>query len=150
MPTVHQSFDSTLASAFAIEDLVLEHARQAGFRGPSLDHISLAVHETAVNAVIHGNQYAPDKKVRLDLELSGQALTVKIADEGAGFDPDAADGHEGGSLLRSSGRGVSLSRQVMDEYHVRRLKRGSEVTLTKYLAAPGSQIAATRHDVGSC
>lgn len=150
-PTVSQSFDSTLASAYAIEDLALEQALRTAFAGPSLDHISLAVHETAVNAIVHGNQCRADRKVHVEIEANANALTVRIADEGAGFDPDAIPtGDNTESLFRSSGRGVSLSRQLMDEYHVRRLKRGSEVTLTKYLAANGSLIAATRHNVGSC
>ncbi|MBZ5609753.1 MAG: ATP-binding protein [Acidobacteriia bacterium] len=137
MVTVRQTFDSTLVSTYSIEDLALEIARRAGFRGPSLDHISLAVHETAVNAVVHGNQYSQEKKVRVEISATGNQFRIRIADQGPGFDPDALlDPSQPEDLFRSSGRGVSLSRQVMDEYHVRPLcKGGTEVTLVKYLAA---------------
>ena len=59
----HYTLDSTLDSVEKIEHLVLEHARRAGFCGISLEQIALAVHETAANAVFHGNQEsAPRKK----------------------------------------------------------------------------------------
>jgi serine/threonine-protein kinase RsbW len=141
METVRQSFDSTLDSAYVIEDLVLEHARRAGFDEPSLDHISLAVHETAVNAIIHGNQYSTDKKVRLEIALGANQLRIKIADQGAGFDPESFCSLEPEDLFRCSGRGVSLSRQVMDEYSVRLLPEGgSEVTLVKYLTSAPAEL----------
>jgi serine/threonine-protein kinase RsbW len=136
METLRQSFDSTLDSAYAIEDLVLEHARAAGFEGQSLDHISLAVHETAVNAIIHGNRYSHDKKVQVEISFTQNQLRVKIADQGDGFEPAALCSSEPEDLFRSSGRGVFLSRQLMDEYHVRPASDGgSEVTLVKYLTA---------------
>jgi serine/threonine-protein kinase RsbW len=136
MGTIRQSFESTLDSAYAIEDLVLDAARKAGFQGSSLDHISLAVHETAVNAILHGNQNSKEKKVEVEVVTNCERLRVKIGDEGTGFDPDAVVREEGmADLLRSSGRGVSLTRQIMDEYEVRpRPSGGAEVTLTKYLA----------------
>ena len=137
MATTRRSFDSTLESAYAIEDLVLDLARKAGFQGQDLDHISLAVHETAVNAILHGNQQSQEKKVHVEVSADSDRLRVRIRDEGSGFDPEAVVRNEGAAdLLRGSGRGVSLSRQVMDEYEVRpRSQKGVEVTLTKYLAA---------------
>ncbi len=147
MATIRRSFDSTLESAYAIEDLVLGVAREAGFQGADLDHISLAVHETAVNAIIHGNQQSPEKKVQVEISVDEDRLQVRIADEGAGFDPDAVSAREeSGDLLRSSGRGVSLSRQLMNEYEVQpRNHQGVEVTLTKYLTATpdASQLTLT-------
>jgi serine/threonine-protein kinase RsbW len=136
METARHSFDSTLESAYMIEDLVLEIARRAGFRGPSLDHISLAVHETAVNAVVHGNRYSSEKKVQVEISVNEDRLQIKISDEGAGFNAEELLARpQPGDLMRASGRGVSLSRQVMDEYTVRtRSSGGTEVTLTKYLA----------------
>jgi serine/threonine-protein kinase RsbW len=87
-----------------------------------------------VNAVVHGNQYSANKKVRLSVTKSIGRFTVTIADEGNGFDLDTLpDPLAAENLMRSSGRGIFLIRAFMDEFRVRRLDRGTEVTMVKYL-----------------
>ena len=49
--TVHEVLDSTLEAVAHVETVAVEAARRVGFRGVSLDHISLATHETTTNAV---------------------------------------------------------------------------------------------------
>jgi serine/threonine-protein kinase RsbW len=131
----HYTLDSTLESVEKIEHLVLEHARRAGFCGISLEQIALAVHETAANAVFHGNQESVEKKVSLDICSTGNQLKVVIADQGSGFDPaKIPDPLAPEEMFRERGRGIYLTRALMDEYHVRcGGDCGSEVTLVKYL-----------------
>jgi serine/threonine-protein kinase RsbW len=131
----HYTLDSTLESVEKIEHLVLEHARRAGFCGISLEQIGLAVHETAANAVFHGNQESVEKKVSLDIHSTENQLKVVIADEGSGFDPaKIPDPLAPEEMFRERGRGIYLTRALMDEYHVVcGAKGGSEVTLVKYL-----------------
>ena len=133
--TVNHVLDSTLDTVDYVEGLALDVAQKAGFRGDRLSEISLAVHETTVNAVIHGNGYCAQKKVWVAISVSEAALKISIADEGGGFDaetlPDPLAGQE---LFQDHGRGVYLSRAFMDEYCVRpRDTGGTEVTLIKYL-----------------
>ncbi len=134
----HYTLDSTLDSVEKIEHLVLEHARRAGFCGISLEQIALAVHETAANAVFHGNHECSEKKVSLVICTTGNQLKVVITDEGNGFDPaKIPDPLAPEEMLRERGRGVYLTRALMDEYQVRcGAKGGSEVTLVKYLKQP--------------
>ena len=136
--TVHRVLDSTLESVDHVESLALDVAEKVGFRGVSLDHIVLAVHETIANAVIHGNRYSSEKKVSVAISIIENQFKVTIGDEGEGFDPrtinEPSSLHE---LLRASGRGVYLSRSLMDEYKVQlRDTGGAEVTLIKYLQPP--------------
>jgi hypothetical protein len=42
----------------------------------------------AVNAVLHGNNYAPDKKVTLAFERTPDDLVITIRDQGKGIDLD--------------------------------------------------------------
>ena len=130
----HYTLDSTLESVEKIEHLVLEHARKAGFCGVSLEQIALAVHETAANAVFHGNQENSRKKVSLDIHSTADQLKVVIADEGNGFDPaKIPDPLAPEEMFRERGRGVYLTRALMDEYQVVcGAKCGSQVTLVKY------------------
>ena len=134
----HYTLDSTLESVEKIEHLVLEHARRAGFCGISLEQIALAVHETAANAVFHGNHESVEKKVSLDIRSTGNQLKVVITDEGNGFDPaKIPDPLAPEEMFRERGRGVYLTRALMDEYQVKcGAKGGSEVTLVKYLKQP--------------
>ncbi len=134
---VEQYLESTLESVENAEELALQMARQAGFAGDELQKIAMAVRESMVNAVVHGNRYNLHKKVRLSIFRNSERFTVKIADEGEGFnyeklpDPLAPE-----NLLRSSGRGIFLIRSFMDEFRIRHLNpRGTEVTLVKYLVS---------------
>ena len=131
----HYTLDSTLESVERIEHLVLEHARRAGFCGISLEQIGLAVHETAANAVFHGNQESVQKKVMLDISASANQLKIVITDEGKGFDPASLpDPLAPDGMFRERGRGIYLTRALMDEYRVQPAPNGgSEVTLVKYL-----------------
>src|SRR5712672_1966038 len=132
--TVSQVLDSTLATVDYVESIAIEVAQRAGFRGDRLNEISLAVHETTVNAVIHGNRYSAQKKVWVAISISEAGLKITIADEGDGFDAEALpDPLAAQELLQDHGRGVYLSRTIMDEYHVHpRETGGTEVTLIKY------------------
>jgi serine/threonine-protein kinase RsbW len=133
--TVHEVLDSTLEAVAHVETVAVEVARRVGFRGVSLDHISLATHETTTNAVVHGNRYRREKKVFVAISITQNRFKITIADEGGGFDPKTLpDPLAPERLSGDSGRGVYLSRAFMDEYHVRsRDAGGAEVTLVKYL-----------------
>ena len=132
--TIEQVLDSTLESVDQAERLTLELARESGFGEEDLDRIGMSVRECMVNAVVHGNRYNSNKKVRLSLSRTPQRLTIRIADQGEGFDPvDVPDPVAGDNLLRQSGRGVFLMKTFMDEFAVRRLEPGTEVTLVKNL-----------------
>ena len=130
---VHYSLDSTLATINTVEQTAHDYALKAGFPEDELGNISLAAREAAVNAVMHGNKQSPDKKVALSIELTGEALTIRVADQGPGFDPDSLpDPLAPENILRSSGRGIFLIRAFMDELKFRRLESGTELTLIKY------------------
>ena len=135
--TVERTLDSTLESVDSAEDLASGLAGRAGFNDEDLLKIGMAVRESMVNAVVHGNRYNAHKKVRFAVSGGDGRLTVKIADEGEGFDVDhLPDPLSPDNLLRCSGRGIFLIRSFMDEFQIRRLEGGGiELTLVKYQAA---------------
>ena len=97
--------------------------------------------EAAINAVLHGNAYNPDKRITASFETSSDGLTVRICDQGAGFDPSCLpDPLAPQNLLRGSGRGIFLIRAFMDEVHFRQLHPGTELTLIKH-RAPAKPVA---------
>jgi serine/threonine-protein kinase RsbW len=135
--TVERFLDSTLESVDSAEELAVREAEKAGVAEDDLHKIAMAVRESMVNAVVHGNRYSAHKKVRLSLSKGPREFVVKIADEGEGFDyENLPDPLAQENLLRHSGRGIFLIKAFMDDFQVRRLEpRGSEVTLVKYLVS---------------
>ena len=131
---VERFLDSTLESVDSAEELAVGMAQRAGMDEDDLMKIGMAIRESMVNAVVHGNQYSAHKKVRVSVSRSAGRFTITIADEGNGFDPDTVpDPLATENLMRSSGRGIFLIRAFMDEFQARRLDPGMEVTMVKYL-----------------
>ena len=135
--TVNQVLDSTLESVDQAERVALDLARESGFGEEDLDRIGMSVRECMVNAVVHGNRYSSHKKVRLSLSRTPERFTVRISDQGEGFDPaQLPDPLASDNLLRHSGRGIFLMKAFMDDLQVRRLQpAGTEVTLIKNVVA---------------
>ena len=135
--TVERFLDSTLDSVDSAEEVALGIAQRAGFDDDDLTRIGMAVRESMVNAVVHGNRYSAHKKVRFSVTHNSQRFTVRIADEGEGFDFDSLpDPLAVDNIMRTSGRGIFLIRSFMDEFQMRHLDPGgTEVTLVKYLVS---------------
>ena len=134
------SLDSSLDSVDKAEEEVLRVAEGHGFGEEDLQKIGMAVRESMVNAVLHGNQYDPAKKAGLRVEMYNGGLAVTVTDQGAGFELlDVPDPLAQENLLRHSGRGIFLIRAFMDELQIRRLvPRGTEVRMVKYRSEDGS------------
>ena len=92
--------------------------------------IRLAVEEALVNAIKHGNQMDPSRKVRVAFQVSQEKFEVLIADEGEGFDPcDVPDPTAPENLERPCGRGIMLMRHYMTT--VAYNERGNMVSMSK-------------------
>ncbi len=132
--TTEHSLESTIESVDQAEQLVLATAKRIGFNEDDENSISMAVRESMVNAVAHGNKYNGRKRVQLTIEAHADRLVVIVADEGEGFDESAvADPLAEENLLRQSGRGLLLMRAFMDEcHHSKREPKGTVVRMVKY------------------
>jgi serine/threonine-protein kinase RsbW len=136
---LNQSYPSTLESVDEAEAGILHAAGRAGFNEEEQHRIGMAVRECMVNAVVHGNRYNRNKKVRVHAALTAERLVVRIADEGEGFEiKEVPDPLHANNLLRHSGRGLFLMDAFMDEMKVRKLDpTGTEVTLVKRVGPRG-------------
>lgn len=131
-PPVSHTMESTLESVNKAEEMADKAASQAGFDEDARGGISMAVREAMINAVMHGNGYSPDKRVKLSFEQSGDNLVITIRDEGAGLDPEEIpDPLAPENLMKQSGRGIFLIRAFMDDVKFRKLESGTEITLIK-------------------
>ena len=131
---VSYTLDSTLESVNTAEETAQKLAVKAGFDVDSQHQIAMSVREAAVNAVLHGNAYDPNKKVRVSFETTPDSMVITIADEGIGLkDVELPDPLSQENLLKQSGRGIFLIRAFMDEVRIRDAEPGTEITLVKHV-----------------
>jgi serine/threonine-protein kinase RsbW len=131
-----------MESVSEIEATADKLATDAGLDEDQCFHVAMAVREAAINAVLHGNEYDPAKRIAVRMENTGKDLVFTIADQGKGldsnFDPDSLpDPLAPENILRGAGRGIFLIRSFMDEVHFQQLHPGTELTLVKHLQSPG-------------
>jgi serine/threonine-protein kinase RsbW len=133
--------DSELASVEPVETRAEQLALEAGFDEDTASQIAMVTREATINAIRHGNGFDPAKHVRVRFELNDEALSITVADEGPGLDPDTVpDPCAPENILRSSGRGIFLMRAIMDEVHFHQLNPGTEIELVKHRAKKEPQV----------
>ena len=127
----HQTrFPTSTEEAKRILDGLLAQMSDRGWDEQDVFGVHLAVEEAMMNAIKHGNQLDPSKQVFVDLQLLQDQLTITIADEGDGFDPDKVpDPTDDENLELPSGRGLMLMRSFMNTIDFN--ERGNQVVMQK-------------------
>ena len=117
----------------AAEGVVRRVCASLDFDEEEQHKISLAVHESMINAIWHGNKNDPAKHGRLQFRVFKDRLEIRIRDQGPGFDLGRVPHPlEPANLLKISGRGIFLIRSFMDDFQVHSIPGvGTEVTLVK-------------------
>ena len=136
-------------SAFDMLDfvqVVSDHmGRMAGLDEDSLHWVSVAVRESVVNAIKHGNKSDESKRVVVEFTPlpvhEPEQLVIHVRDEGEGFDPEEiADPLAPENILKSSGRGIFLIRSFMDDVQLQRgRERGMQVRMVKNVTRNASE-----------
>lgn len=111
-------------------DELLDRLGEHGWPSADIFSIHLAAEEAIVNAIVHGNKLAADKKVHVECYVSPTVARIEITDEGEGFDPaKVPDCTQDERLEVPSGRGVMLIHNFMTkvEYNA----KGNAVVMEK-------------------
>ncbi len=117
-------------------------ARGIGLDEDSLHWVGVAIRESVINAIKHGNRSDASKHVFVEFETTTPAdvpeLTIRVRDQGEGFDPETvANPLDPENLLKSSGRGIFLIRSFMDDMQLRRAPEGGmEIRMVKRVQRP--------------
>ena len=136
-----RSLKIEFTSVFEMLDLVQvvsDHVgRDIGLDDDSVHWVGVAIRESVINAIKHGNQNDAGKRVFVDFDTASAAgtpeLSIRVRDQGPGFDPDhLADPLAPENLLKASGRGIFLIRSFMDDVILQRAPEGGmEIRMTK-------------------
>ncbi len=131
------------SSAFEMLDLVQivsdAFGRLTGLDDEALHWISVAIRESVINAIKHGNHNDPAKCVFVEFAVQPPAdpteIVVRVRDQGEGFDPASlVDPLAPENLLKASGRGIFFMKNFMDDVSLRRMPEGGmEVRMVKKL-----------------
>jgi GAF domain-containing protein len=126
----------------AVTQGVMRVLRERSWPEAEEQAVELALQEALANAVRHGCHGDPTKQVQCCVACSASGeLTVVVRDPGPGFDPGTIpDPLSGENVFRSSGRGIFLINQLMDE--VRFADDGRELRMRKTRRTPGAEQTA--------
>ncbi len=133
----HLSIRLEFTSAFEVMDFVQvvsdQVGRDAGLDDDAVHWMGVAIRESVINAIRHGNQGDSSKRVFVDFDRDAAELRIRVRDQGDGFDPDTlADPLAPENLLKASGRGIFLIRSFMDDVRLQRANDGGmEVLMIK-------------------
>jgi serine/threonine-protein kinase RsbW len=98
-----------------VEFFVKKFAKDLDIAEDVFPNILISVTEAVNNAIIHGNQRNSNKDVKIELSTNSAILTIKVSDQGSGFDPgNVPDPTLEENLDKLGGRGVFLIQQLSD------------------------------------
>jgi len=101
-----------------------------------LQDLRLAVSEATTNAIEAHQKVKTDASVDVRITVSDKRVSVKIIDQGGGFDPSKLKKHppvtDPERLEYERGLGVTLMRRLTDDCSITPTKAGTTVTLVMH------------------
>jgi serine/threonine-protein kinase RsbW len=112
---------SSLEEMFRVEQFVEELSDEYLLYNNYFSNMIMAVSEAVKNAVVHGNQLARDKQIRIWAESCREGLWIKVSDEGPGFDykPFSPEGNFNGIDADPDKNGMFLINKLTDNVRFR-------------------------------
>jgi serine/threonine-protein kinase RsbW len=99
-----------------VEPFVHEVAERYNLNPDIHGNILISLTEAVTNAILHGNSADCSKHVSISLRRQKDALSIRVSDEGPGFDPNYVPDPTCAELIeKCGGRGLFLMRHLSDE-----------------------------------
>lgn len=121
----------------------VERGRAVGFDDDRLRlNLRVGLTEALANAMLYGNNRDPRKHVRVEAQFSPERITIRVTDEGRGFDPhQLRDPTAPANVQRTGGRGIFLIRKLMDRVEFN--EQGNSVLMILYGRSEGARERAS-------
>ena len=114
------------------EDIAKELDKFGGDRETLAYHINLVLTEAMVNAIKYANAEDPDKMVHIMITIADSELTIRVYDDGQGFDINSIPPPDF-EKLEDRGRGIFMIRALMDSVCYKKLCKGNVLEMKKSL-----------------
>jgi len=114
------------------EDVARALKRFRGDREELAYHINLVLTEAMSNAIRHANEGDPEKVVHVTIVIEDQDLTIRVYDQGQGFDVCSTAAPEFKNL-DEHGRGIYIIRSLMDRVTYSECRGGHVLEMVKAL-----------------
>ncbi|MEI6575724.1 MAG: ATP-binding protein [Bacteroidota bacterium] len=135
---------SSLENLNLVSGMVEEICDQYNINNTYFGNILVAVTEACSNAIVHGNQGKPDKKVNIQFESGPHGLKFSVRDEGSGFDyhavPDPTESSD--EEAPASRKGLYLIRTLSDEVVFK--ENGSLIQFGFHISSINYQLSVER------
>jgi serine/threonine-protein kinase RsbW len=127
---VFLQFLSTYEEIDTVTPRILKEMDEAGYNDETIRKMKLTVTELLANAIGHGNQNEPRKKVTVGHVVEPEMTLVGVMDEGDGFDPAIIpDPTLPENLIKDHGRGLYIVGNYIDEMLFN--KKGNRILIKK-------------------
>lgn len=124
---------SRLENINEVETLIESLRKRYTIGSALFGNMMLAAVEAVTNAIEHGNNLDPNKKVVFKAFKCQQSIKISVCDQGKGFDPEQLpDPTAPENKEEPDGRGVYLMRHLADE--LKYYDNGTRVDMDFYLA----------------
>ena len=138
--TVKLDFASRLDLLEIVQTVLAQVSGGLGLDEDAQHYMSVAVRESVVNAIKHGNRNDEARRVQVAFTVAPETFRIEVRDEGGGFDPETVPNPLAEeNLLKPYGRGIFFMKSFMDDVSYSFGKRGGTVVrLTKKIPARAS------------
>ena len=102
-------------------------AKMYGCPADRIEDLKTVVGEAAINAMQHGNQWRPESRVIVKIEVAENTIQVSVTDEGSGLREEVADPDIERLIEKNVpavGFGLFLMRNLADRIEFDRMSRG--------------------------
>jgi len=128
LKTVSVDISSKRENISKVEEMLI--ALAADFPEDKFHNLLVAVSELVLNAIVHGNKEDPTRLVKVTAEYNDEKIVVKILDQGGEFKLDKIpDPTLTGNVLKNSGRGLYIVKNLVDSFECLTTPVGTLCTL---------------------
>lgn len=120
----------------------VDNCPELPFDGREAKRLELALHESLANAVRHAKTRRPAGEIQLEIRVDADRLTLRVRDEGEGFDLNEVPEPEP-EALPERGFGLYIIRKTMDLVDAERNEGGFVLSMTR-LFEPAAPLSGGR------
>ena len=121
--------ESRITNLHVVEKAVDEATSEIGVSEECYGKILVSILEAVNNAILHGNKSDPQKIVEIEISSVNGDMTIKVCDQGSGFNPKLVPAPTFPEYLQElNGRGIFIMSRLADKLEYS--EKGNVVTMT--------------------